>query len=82
MLLSFKVELETKIEELGGEQNEHRTSIDDQNKGFYELKKKKDKLQVGMILILPLCGTHVKSLKETDLLIFHQGSWRFVSILS
>ena len=28
-----------------GEQDSHRTSIDDQNKGFYELKKKKDKLQ-------------------------------------
>ncbi|XP_023344565.1 structural maintenance of chromosomes protein 3-like [Eurytemora carolleeae] len=40
-----KNELETKIDELGGEQDSHRTSIDDQNKGFYELKKKKDKLQ-------------------------------------
>ena len=30
---------------LVGEQDSHRTSIDDQNKGFYELKKKKDKLQ-------------------------------------
>ena len=41
-----KVELESKIEELIGEQDTHRTSIDDQNKGFYELKKRKDKLQV------------------------------------
>merc|ERR1719266_12489 len=40
-----KVELESKIEELGGEQDTHRSSIDDQNKGFYELKKRKDKLQ-------------------------------------
>jgi len=40
-----KVELETKIEECGGEQDTQRSSIDDQNKGFYELKKKKDKLQ-------------------------------------
>ena len=28
-----------------GEQDTHRSSIDDQNKGFYELKKRKDKLQ-------------------------------------
>ena len=33
------------MEELTGEQDTHRSSIDDQNKGFYELKKKKDKLQ-------------------------------------
>merc|ERR1711892_1195256 len=36
-----KVELESKIDELTGEQDTHRTSIDDQNKGFYELKKRK-----------------------------------------
>jgi len=40
-----KIELDSKIEEMGGEQDTHRTSIDDQNKGFYELKKRKDKLQ-------------------------------------
>merc|ERR1712079_710992 len=40
-----KNELESKMEELTGEQDTHRSSIDDQNKGFYELKKKKDKLQ-------------------------------------
>jgi len=40
-----KLELESKMEELTGEQDTHRTSIDDQNKGFYELKKRKDKLQ-------------------------------------
>ena len=40
-----EVELETKIEELGGEPDTHRSPIDDQNKGFYQLKKKKDKLQ-------------------------------------
>ena len=33
------------MEELGGEQDTHKSSIDDQNKGFYELRKKKDKLQ-------------------------------------
>ena len=42
---SKKEELESKMEELTGEQDTHRSSIDDQNKGFYELKKKKDKLQ-------------------------------------
>merc|ERR1711874_895571 len=40
-----KNELESKMEELTGEQDTHRSSIDDQNKGFYELKKRKDKLQ-------------------------------------
>lgn len=40
-----KVELEKRIEESANEQEGHRTSIDDQNKGFYELKKKKDGLQ-------------------------------------
>lgn len=40
-----KVELEKKIEEATGEQDNFRTHIDDHNKGFYELKKKKDTLQ-------------------------------------
>merc|ERR1719412_864813 len=40
-----KNDLEKKIEEATQEQETHRTSIDDQNKGFYELKKKKDALQ-------------------------------------
>ena len=40
-----KNELESRMDELTGEQDTHRSSIDDQNKGFYELKKKKDKLQ-------------------------------------
>ena len=40
-----KVELEKKIEEATGEQDNFRTHIDDHNKGFYELKKKKDALQ-------------------------------------
>jgi structural maintenance of chromosome 3 (chondroitin sulfate proteoglycan 6) len=40
-----KVELEKKIEEATGEQDNFRTHIDDHNKGFYELKKKKDSLQ-------------------------------------
>jgi len=40
-----KSDLEKKVEELTSEQDTHRTSIDDQNKGFYELKKKKDSLQ-------------------------------------
>ena len=41
-----KVELEKKIEEATGDQDNFRTDIDDHNKGFYELKKKKDGLQV------------------------------------
>ena len=40
-----KVELEKKIEDATGEQDGFRTHIDDHNKGFYELKKKKDALQ-------------------------------------
>lgn len=40
-----KVELEKKIEEATGEQDNFRTHIDEHNKGFYELKKKKDSLQ-------------------------------------
>lgn len=40
-----KVELEKKIEEATSEQDNFRSNIDDQNKGFYELKKKKDLLQ-------------------------------------
>ena len=34
-----KVELEKKIEEATSEQDHFRSNIDDQNKGFYELKK-------------------------------------------
>merc|ERR1719412_377873 len=40
-----KIELEKKIEDATGEQDNFRTHIDDHNKGFYELKKKKDLLQ-------------------------------------
>jgi len=40
-----KVELEKKIEEATGDQDNFRSDIDDHNKGFYELKKKKDGLQ-------------------------------------
>lgn len=40
-----KVELDKKIEEATNEQDHFRSNIDDQNKGFYELKKKKDTLQ-------------------------------------
>eukprot|EP00096_Caligus_rogercresseyi_P011256 TRINITY_DN4374_c0_g1_i1.p1 TRINITY_DN4374_c0_g1~~TRINITY_DN4374_c0_g1_i1.p1 ORF type:complete len:1212 (-),score=525.73 TRINITY_DN4374_c0_g1_i1:216-3815(-) len=40
-----KTELEKRIEECTGEQDSHRTNIDDHNKGFYELKKRKDTLQ-------------------------------------
>ena len=39
------VEPGTKIKELGGEQDAHRSSINSQNRDFYELKKKKAKLQ-------------------------------------
>merc|ERR1719412_2911258 len=42
---SRKIELEKKIEEATGEQDNFRSHIDDHNKGFYELKKKKDLLQ-------------------------------------
>jgi len=42
---SRKVELDKKIDEATGEQDSFRTHIDDHNKGFYELKKKKDLLQ-------------------------------------
>merc|ERR1712141_577576 len=42
---SRKIELEKKIEEATGEQDNFRSHIDDHNKGFYELKKKKDSLQ-------------------------------------
>ena len=37
-----KMERGTKVEERGGEQDTHMSSIDDQNKGFYKRKKKKD----------------------------------------
>ena len=37
------MELETKIEKWGGEQDTHRSSIHDQNKGLYKLKKQRDK---------------------------------------
>ena len=40
-----KVELDKKIDEATGEQDNFRTHIDDHNKGFYELKKRKDSLQ-------------------------------------
>merc|ERR1719412_1831489 len=40
-----KVELEKKVEEATGDQDNFRSHIDDHNKGFYELKKKKDSLQ-------------------------------------
>ena len=40
-----KVELDKKIDEATGEQDNFRTHIDDHNKGFYELKKRKDNLQ-------------------------------------
>merc|ERR1711894_155717 len=40
-----KVELEKKDEEDTGDQDNFRSHIDDHNKGFYELKKKKDLLQ-------------------------------------
>merc|ERR1712001_262421 len=40
-----KVELDKKVEEATGDQDNFRTHIDDHNKGFYELKKKKDSLQ-------------------------------------
>ena len=40
-----KVDLEKKIEDATGEQDNFRSHIDDHNKGFYELKKKKDALQ-------------------------------------
>jgi structural maintenance of chromosome 3 (chondroitin sulfate proteoglycan 6) len=55
-----KVELETKIEEMGGEQDTYRTSIDDQNKGYYELKKKKDKLQVSGLFSIEIGGFEEK----------------------
>ncbi|XP_059093382.1 structural maintenance of chromosomes protein 3-like [Tigriopus californicus] len=38
-------ELEKKIDEATNEQDNFRTNIDDQNKGFYDLKKQKDTLQ-------------------------------------
>ncbi|KAL3222361.1 hypothetical protein MRX96_028458 [Rhipicephalus microplus] len=40
-----KVVLERKIEELTRELENHRVSIDSQNKSFYEMKKRKDTLQ-------------------------------------
>merc|ERR1719412_479177 len=40
-----KVELEKRVEEATGDQDNFRSHIDDHNKGFYELKKKKDSLQ-------------------------------------
>merc|ERR1712156_175708 len=40
-----KVELEKKVDEATGDQDNFRSHIDDHNKGFYELKKKKDSLQ-------------------------------------
>merc|ERR1712241_62536 len=40
-----KVELEKRVEEVTGDQDNFRSHIDDHNKGFYELKKKKDSLQ-------------------------------------
>ena len=40
-----KVELDKRIEEATGDQDNFRSDIDDHNKGFYELKKKKDGLQ-------------------------------------
>lgn len=41
-----KKELETRIEELTKELENNKTSIDNQNKFFYDMKKKKDALQV------------------------------------
>merc|ERR1711962_869674 len=38
-------ELEKKVDEATGDQDNFRSHIDDHNKGFYELKKKKDSLQ-------------------------------------
>ena len=40
-----KVDLEKKVEDATGEQDNFRSNIDNHNKGFYELKKKKDSLQ-------------------------------------
>ena len=40
-----RVELEKKIEEMTSEMENHRLSIDDHNKVFYEMKKRKDQLQ-------------------------------------
>lgn len=40
-----KVELEKRIEEMTGETDRFRTNIDDHNKGFYDMKKRKDQLQ-------------------------------------
>merc|ERR1711976_377357 len=40
-----KVDLEKKVEDATGEQDNFRSNIDNHNKGFYELKKKKDALQ-------------------------------------
>jgi ferric iron reductase protein FhuF len=39
------VELEKKIEEMTSEMENHRLSIDDHNKVFYDMKKRKDLLQ-------------------------------------
>ncbi|KAF0312854.1 Structural maintenance of chromosomes protein 3 [Amphibalanus amphitrite] len=40
-----KVQLERRIEEMTGEMDRYRLSIDDHNKGFYDMKKRKDQLQ-------------------------------------
>ena len=40
-----RVELEKKIEEMTSEMENHRLSIDDHNKVFYDMKKRKDQLQ-------------------------------------
>ena len=40
-----RVELEKKIEEMTSEMENHRLSIDDHNKVFYDMKKRKDLLQ-------------------------------------
>lgn len=39
------MELEKKIEEMTSEMENHRLSIDDHNKVFYDMKKRKDLLQ-------------------------------------
>ena len=65
---------------MGGEQDTHRTSIDDQNKGFYELKKRKDKLQVVKVAIKSLNNNNIvisavdEDVKIVHLIIFDMDS--------